>query len=300
MSIHKPFPKLFSKKATNKIQEWEIYIYEDPSSNIYLFTEYGEINGKKILRKKEITTAKAGRSYFEEAKKQGETKYNEKINKEGYRKNIDENSIETNIIIRPMLANKFNPQKVSGIIFPCIGEEKCDGNRGIVYRKNNKIIIESRNGTFINYFDHIRNEVDELIKNMPDTFYLDGELFTKDLTFNIINGLCNMKPKLNKISEKEKEIKKKSQMLKIKYYIFDCFDIKNLNIPMNERKNQLRKLFMNKNFKYLVFIEGSIINDVSEVKQKHDEFVKNNGYEGIMLRNLKAPYELKKRSKHLQ
>ncbi len=300
MTLHKPFNNLYIKKATGKTQEWQIYIDENSPKDVWLCMQYGELNGKKILKKKQIKTAKAKRSLVEEAIKQAETKYNEKINKEGYTTNPNQSTVS--MVIRPMLANKFDPKK-STITFPCIGEPKCDGNRGIIYRKNDEITIESRNGTYIHYFNHIRDEVEDLLKDMPDTFYLDGELFTHDLTFNVINGLCNRKPsKQVKISAKKEQryMIHALHMAKVKYYIFDCFDISNLGLCMIARKELLRKLFKNKKYQHLVLLEGEIVKNIDEVKNKHDEYVAKGGYEGIILRNLDAPYELKKRSKHLQ
>ncbi len=298
MTVHKPYNNLYVKKATGKVQEWEIYVEEENDNTVYLTMKYGEMNGKKITRSKQIKTTKAGRSFVEEALKQAETKYNEKVNKEGYSEDPDADPM---LVIRPMLANKFSMEKPN-IDFPCIGEPKCDGNRGIIYQKNGEIVIESRNGTNIHYFDHIREEVADLLKELPNTFYLDGELFTHDLTFNIINGLCNKKPSKAKLTPKKAEKYKQDEiyMKKIKYYVFDCFDTKNLDMVLMERKNLLKKLFKNKKYQHLVLIDFEMLKNVQEVKEKHDEYVKSGGYEGIILRNIDAPYELKKRSKHLQ
>jgi hypothetical protein len=297
MSIYKPFNNLYIKKATNKIQEWEVYVNKKTDEQVFLCMKYGELNGKKILKEKQIRTTKAGRTYLEEALKQAETKYNEKVNKEGYSE--DKNNVS--MVIRPMLANKFNMNKPN-IKFPCLGEPKYDGNRGIIYRNSGSIHIESRNGTKIHYFDHIREDINDLLKDMQDGFYLDGELFTHDLTFNVINGICNKKPSTVKITAKKAQKYEKDAlyMSKIKYYIFDCFDVKNLDMPLQDRKTLLKSLFKNKKFNNIVLIESEILNNINDVKLKHDEYVKNGGYEGIILREINSPYELKKRSKYLQ
>ena len=298
--IHKPFQKLYIKKATGKTQEWETYIREEKSDRVYLCMEYGQVGGKKILKGKQIAKTKANRSYLDEALKQAETKYNKKVNKDGY--SLNPNVSTTATVVRPMLANKFSPDiyddpnKTPGIEFPCIGEPKCDGNRGIVYRKNGEVVIESRNATPIYYFDHIRKEVADLIEEMPETFYLDGELFTQDLPFNVINGLCNIKPSQKKklsAKDQEKYLNRALYMAKVKYYIFDCFNTSSMDMSMKGRKEFLKKLFKNKKYKHLVFIEGEILQNISDVKVKHDEYVKKGGYEGIIVRNLNDSYKLK-------
>lgn len=296
--IHRPYQNLYVKKATGKTQEWEIFVKEDSSSEVYLVMKYGEINGKKVEKSKKITSTKANRSYVDEALKQAETKYNEKVNKEGYTPNQNVQTVAT--VVRPMLANKYDPQK-KNMKFPCLVEPKCDGNRGVVYMKNDEVIIESRNGTQLYYFDHIREEVKDLLRDMSSTFYLDGELFTHDLTFNIINGLCNKKPSKARLTDKKKAryLRDEIYMARIKYHIFDCFDTQNLQMSLKERKELLKKLFANKSYKNLILIEGEMLNTPQDVKKKHDEYVKQGGYEGIMLRNPDAPYELKKRSRYL-
>lgn len=298
MTTHKPYNNLYVKKSTGKVQEWEIYVEEKSQNDVYLTMKYGDMNGKKITRSKQIKTTKAGRSLVDEALKQAETKYNEKVNKEGYTEDPD---ADASLVIRPMLANKFSMDKPN-ITFPCIGEPKYDGNRGIIYQKSGEVVIESRNGTHIYYFDHIREEIADLLKNMPNTMYLDGELFTHDLTFNVINGICNKKPSKAKITAKKaaKYEKDEIYMKKIKYYIFDCFDTKKMGMTLIDRKLLLEKLFKDKHYQHLVLIKSEILKNVQEVKEKHDEYVSTGGYEGIMLRNLNSPYELKKRSKHLQ
>jgi len=303
MTIHRPYPNLYVKKSSGKTQEWEVYITKNSETDVYLHIKYGEIDGKKIERSNQITETKLNRSFYDEALKQAETKYNEKINKEGY--TPDKDGVG-DLVVRPMLAYKYEPDKPN-IKFPCYIEPKYDGNRAIIYRtsgadKQDKIMIESRSGTEINYFDHIREEIAMVLKGMPKTFYLDGELFTHDLTFNVINGLCNKKPSTKKMTAKKEESEKKafSYMGKIKYYIFDCFNTADIGLTTKDRKEILKKLIaeFNGKLKHVVLSQIETANNAAEVKQKHDEYVKR-GYEGIILRTIDSVYELKKRSKNL-
>ena len=298
MTIHKPYSNLYIKKSSGKTQEWEIFIEKNSETDVWLHMKYGEINGKKIEKSSKITETKAGRNMYDEALKQAETKYNEKINKEGYTTNIDDVG---DLVVRPMLAYTYDPVKVN-IKFPCYVEPKYDGNRAIIYQRGGKVEIESRSGTEIYYFDHIREEIKELMKGLPATFYLDGELFTHDLTFNIINGLCNKKPstKVGKrpAKKEEKDELDKIYMLKIKYYVFDCFDTSNLSMTTTERKEFLKKIFNANKFKYLILSQIEIANNAGEIKLKHDEYTKR-GFEGIILRTMNSVYDLKKRSTNL-
>lgn len=295
---------LYCKKATGKMQKWSIYATEE-DNKVYLFTEYGEVDGKQIKRKSQVKDAKANRSLLEEALKQAETKYNHKINKEGYTTDLSASTM--NIVVRPMLANKFNPDKTN-MVFPCLGEPKYDGNRAIIYMKEEDVIIESRSGTQIYFFNHIREDIRDFFKNMDKTVYLDGELFTHDLTFNVINGLCNRKPSNSKQTVKKIEQNKLADiyMKKVKYYIFDIFNTNNLSLILEERKKIITTTFATckkRNggiYKNIIPVEGHHIESIKDVKIKHDEYVNNGGYEGIMLRAYGSKYELKKRSRYLQ
>lgn len=288
-------PNIYVRKATGKIQEWSIYVIKNSDKDVWLITEYGQIGGKKVTHKKQIKSTKSKRSPYDEAEAQAKNKWNEKVNKEGYVE--DPKKAQEVQIVRPMLANKFNFEGKSGIEFPCIIEEKCDGNRAIVYRSVNRTIIESRNGTETKFFDHIRKDCEKFLEKMliymegPVRLYLDGELYTDKLTFNVINGLCN---KTTILSGKEEKY-----MSKIKYYIFDCFDLNHMDMKLIDRKKILEKTFSSDKFPNLVFVRGELISSKDEIKKKHDEYTAR-GYEGAMLRNLNSQYELKKRSKHLQ
>ena len=70
MTTHKPFNNLYIKKATGKTQEWETYIEENSPKDVWLCMQYGEVSGKKIIKRKQIKTAKLKRSLVEEAIKQ--------------------------------------------------------------------------------------------------------------------------------------------------------------------------------------------------------------------------------------
>lgn len=283
-----PFSTLYSRKATGKIQEWKQYIIKNSEKDVWLITEYGQSGGKMTLNRKPIKSTKAKRTPLDEAKAQAESKWNEKVSKEGYQPDIEK--AENIKIVRPMLANKYDPEdKKNKNIFPCFGQPKCDGNRAIAYRKNGEIQLMTRNGTSISFFNDIIEELSEMMKHLSDSFHLDGELYTPDLPFNVINGLCNKTKTLSDFD--------KNNMSKIKYYIFDCFDIENLGLGMKDRLEYLFKLVDSK-YKKLVLVETIILKNEKDVEKYHDKYVRE-GYEGIMLRKMSAGYSLKKRTNDL-
>ena len=84
----------------------------------------------------------------------------------------------------------------------------------------------------------------------------------------------------------------------LKYYIFDLINLKDLNMSYINRFKLLET------FKSLfkgtpIVIEPLIsINKKKDIVTVHNRLVKD-GYEGLMLKNMDAPYELDKRSKYL-
>ena len=292
--IKQELPTLYQKKATGKIKKWTIKVIENSTGNIILRTVYGEVDGKMVTADKQINITRANRDRLAQGKFEAKQKWDKKTNKEGYIENKD--AALTTITIRPMLAPgkiyviSDNPDKES-IKFPCYADAKADGNRALMHCVDEEIMIQSRSGTNINNFDHIRGEMENFLAGTPESLYIDGELYTHDLPFNVINGLANKKSGISGDDLK--------QMEKIKYYIFDCFDIKNLDVPFKDRRLLIEKLFKGKKFKHLLMIPSKLIYHPNEIKPLHDKFVKE-GFEGLMLKNLDAPYELNKRSRHMR
>lgn len=284
MTEYQPYKTLYVGKNNNgKLQMWRQYIIRKSDDDVQLITEFGLIDGKKQVKIKNIDKTKKKRTKFEEACKQAETTWNSKINKEGY---VDDtNKAKSQSIIKPMLAYKYNNNMKN--IFPCLVQGKCDGNRCLSSIKDDKICLMSRKMTHFNNFHHIRNELFLIYKkfNIPESFYFDGELYTHNLPFNKINGLCNLD-----------EINDNDETLKVEYYIYDCFDINNMNLDMDSRWKIINKM-INKS-KYLKIVDGFVLNSEKDIKKVHDKMVEI-GYEGLIFRNLKSIYHLNKRSNDL-
>jgi ATP-dependent DNA ligase len=84
-------------------------------------------------------------------------------------------------------------------------------------------------------------------------------------------------------------------MEKISYYIFDIFNVNNLNLIFEERYNILKKIFENNKFKYLKLVECKIVNSYEEIKDINIEYLYE-GYEGVIVRNKDGVYKLNSKS----
>ena len=287
------FNSLYKINNKGKVYQWDIKIEKHNDNTYNIITSNGERNGKKVLHTRNVPKGKAKRTVFEQAVSQANSKRNAKIKKEGYTENLEDlSNPKLSMIIRPMLANKYKEKTArskSGITFPCACQRKLDGLRMVAHREGNKIILESRKGLVFANFDKLKNDLKKVLSKKPETFYLDGELYSNDLKFETISGISRkLQDTLN-----EEQI---NTINKVHYHVYDCFDIDNLDIILTDRLKILNNL---PKVKMLEIVETYNLDNKDELPKYHSQFVEE-GYEGTMLRNYDSPYQLNKRSKDLQ
>jgi len=266
--------------TNNKKRFWKIWI-EKNNDNIYIYREYGIINGKITKIKKEY-----------ESLKKATTQINflwRKKKESGFQ---EENEIKNNLIkmksniIKPMGAHKLDDY-YSKIKYPAYIQKKLDGFRCLSNIIDKKVILYSKNMKIFLHLNHIKLEILKIKELLNDiNFYLDGELYEFGIPLNNIYKLV-MKKYVS-----EKNIK---DMEKISYYIFDIFNVNNLNLIFEERYNILKKIFENNKFKYLKLVECKIVNSYEEIKDINIEYLYE-GYEGVIVRNKHGVYKLNSKS----
>lgn len=298
------FPKLLNKvNNSNKIRFWKIYSYIKNENNselleindtlfnndyfknkilnnafkMYIFTEYGQVHGK--ITKTEPTIIDTGknlnRSNETTILTQGlihmRNLYLKKI-KSGYVTKLNEINL-TNIY--PMALQVYSKYK-KYIQYPCYIQPKLDGIRLITKFENNQIILLSRRLHEFYGFEFIKNELSQILINYPNLI-LDGELYNHNMNLQQISGIVrNQNPDYE-------------DKLKLQFNIFDCIDINN-NYTFEERYQLLKNIFNNKNFKYLILTETTLINSESSADNMFNDYI-NKGYEGIVYKNVNATYE---------
>lgn len=299
MSQEYSYPTLYSRNASGKPYMWRIWVKQDNSGNVHIYTEHGTIDGKQVQHSRAIPRGKQKRTIWEQGLFEAESKLKAKIEKEGYVsdiKKMDKAGAHRPKTIRPMLAHTYilgsHSKKGSGtkIKYPALVQPKFDGIRCLVHMNNKNIILESRNGKVISGLDHIRNDLIKFYDIVGHNLIFDGELYSHSIPFEVINGIVRSKTY-------DEETTKISKL--IHFYIYDCINLKELGMTNEKRYKFLRELFKDIDVKYLRISPTYIVNSEEEMIKYHSQFVEE-GYEGIMIRNMDAPYEIKKRSKHLQ
>lgn len=284
---------MYQLNAKKKLYEWSIEVTH-VGEKVHINTQNGMYGGKMIKRSKLIDTSKGGKTFLEQAIQDATRSYLDKKDKQGYTEDKDSLSKSHSVIIRPMLAHKFEfkdlEKKKPPVTFPCYLQRKLDGLRCMSHLDGGDIIMESRQGLPFNIFTSIMGELGDLLGKHPN-IYLDGEMYTDEIPFQTLSGIIRLKE-----IPTDKEQLAKIDM--IHYYIYDCVVLDNLEMSYNDRTGVLQKLFGKKKYKHLRMLETETISTGEEIKEKHDQYV-SDGFEGVMLRNPASPYKIGKRSKDL-
>jgi DNA ligase-1 len=291
----------YKKRATGKIQEWSIRVFEN-NKGIFYQTKHGQTDGK--IQESELTEIKCGKNIgkknettpYDQALKEMQSKINKKI-KEGFvtnQKNVNK------VIIK---AQKYKTFADSGkhLKYPVYAQYKSDGFNVIAYltSTNNKLSIElrSRQGDPIYYLDHIRDELinSKLFKDLDEnnlddgSFYINGELYKHGWRLQKIASLASKKP-VSKLTELEKK-----EMNELEFHIFDSFSLEDLDDGYSERYEMLEERFkLYKKHKFVTLVPNHEVNNEAEA-YKLLEYYTSLGYEGVMLKNKDSKYRVDKR-----
>ncbi len=263
---------------------WLVYFDTDK-----IYTVHGHENGKLETSMREVTP-KGNNNFIEQGHQEARKKYIDKI-REGY--------ISKDITNIPrsgaMLAQKYIIGKTR-IRYPVYCQIKLDGIRMLVSREKDKLYCMSRNGKERNFFTDIKSELEVFSKYIDENWIIDGELYSDELEFNTLSGLCR---KELEVDEREKYVK---------YYIFDINT--NDEKPYEERYEILKELFS----AYLKDLKDSSVdtstwdnlygskcirllkcfqaNSEEEIIDYYNQF-KNMGHEGVIIRKLANSNEKK-------
>ena len=207
-------PTLYGYSSNGDIKTWNAYVIENEHENYtQIQYEFGLEHGKKQVQPKQIDEGKnIGRSnettHYEQAVKEVKSKMKKKMDS-GYCE--DRNNIQTPIL--PMLAHTFEKRK-HNIKYPCFIQPKIDGIRMTCRMVNGRIEMFTRKGKPFTPLHNLEKHLEDCFENIdeqPDTFYLDGELFSDTLTFQELAGVVrSSKSSFEELSQ-------------VKYVIFDCF-----------------------------------------------------------------------------
>lgn len=292
------YETLYKINKNGQISSWHIEIIPSNDGQMYtVVTKHGLIDGKQNVHEHAITEGKAKKTVLEQATQFANRKWTDKKDKELFTTDPSPHSLSNSLShslshnssmsVRPMLAKTWTfPVSFP---FPAYVQIKYDGLRCISRLKEGAAYMESRTGSPFIHFLQLKDEITQLLSQHG--LILDGELFTDQIPFEEINGLCRLKtvpkdmaPLLNKIE----------------YHIYDCIDTARPQLGFEERMRLLENIFSASPTVMLCKrVNTYPVTNANEVKTFHDRFVQQ-GHEGVMIRTKEGPYEINKRSAHLQ
>lgn len=278
-------PPLYRLGAYNKSLVWMISF-----DGQYLVIQWGPVedmkNGSLQISRTAVKTNKSGRNLYEQALSEARSRWKRKQDKDGYSETVIDTAIMN---MEAMLCNKWDPHKNQIKRWPVWVEEKLDGVRGRANEDvDGSVILVSRTTQIISFLQHIKKDLSILfkhIKNILNTYYpkmapifrTDGELYSTELTFDQVSGICRL---TDKSGPNPNEIY-------IKYYLFDL--VVTDKLTYDERYAILQTAYNaydaenpKSNIKLIIPL---IANSKQDILTAHNQYV-SQGFEGVIIRKI--------------
>lgn len=295
--------KLYKKNNEGKIEVWSIIAERkwriSPTSGAgYKWgyeIQFGELKGKQqkketIIEEGKNIGKKNETSVQQQCESEAQSKYEKKL-KEGYVKSLKAAEAgKTDSVIKggiiPMLAHKFEDHK-DKIDFPIAVQPKLDGQRCIAHFKDGKVTLWTRTRKEITSCPHIIHRLHLMFVGcgIKKETYLDGELYNHEL-----------KSDFEKLMSAVRKQKPSPESSMIQYHIYD-FDIGYKKQFFIDRYKTMCDKLPDDFTGTIQLVETNIIENETRLFRRLSEFIED-GYEGLMIRDLNSHYE-NKRSKNL-
>lgn len=296
-------------------EEWQST--EDGRAGYIIQRSYGQVRGKTTLSPQILVDrTKQKRNWQEQYTLQFNSEVKKYLDK-GY-KEIDKHpneytddellsifgDVKTNQygVIKPQLAKQAD-KVTNPKIFDkeWLISRKLDGVKALFYWDGKEIHTASRGGEHYDYSTtHLRTNPSlvEFFKENP-TVILDGELFVRGKTLQQISGAARME-------------KNAYDCDWLQYWIYDCYDSSNIDMPAKDRYtdiliNKLNKI--NGIFVYMGVDDDEISDSIrilhheyvtgwDNMKKLHDKWV-TEGFEGAVITDPSKPYKVGSRCNNL-
>ena len=265
---------LFGIAKSGSVYQWRIYVVHNENDTGTIFIERGLIDGKKHVTQDTVLTGKnlgkvnattaVGQAIFN-----AESKRNKKLD-DGYDYTIEGSRAKFNDLLKPMLAQSYE-KHAKKLVYPCYAQPKLDGIRCLARRTGDTVTLYSRKGKILDLVPHI-NEA--LLDVLNDGQCADGELYTHGWDFQKIVSA----------------IKKTNENTPgIQYHIYDLPDMQDRSKSFVNRFNSFARGRISAAADCLVSVETPLIR-TEEALMSYEDQCHNDGYEGVMARNIQSQY----------
>lgn len=281
-TIVRTFPVLFSRNKKS-LRRWSISV-KKRGEDVMIETVYGQNKGKMIHDERAIRKLTRGHDTLEEqAVAEAESKWKHKRDRERYTETPDDRPV-----ITPMLAQTFTDGR--HLVFPLHVQPKIDGIRCLAgIGQDGQVELRSRTNVLMvsPHLDGVRLSLRRILDSCNDKeIILDGELFSDEIPFEELSGLCRQKLATGATLEKKKA--------SIVFHVFDAITPGSFR----ERLEMITTLLERSPAPHVRLTPTFVADTIESAMEWQREFV-GQGYEGLILRNSAAPYQMI-RSKNLQ
>jgi len=191
--------------------------------------------------------------------------------------------------IKVMLAQKVKTMKegFDKVGRPCAIEQKYDGFRIQIHKSHGKILLFTRR------LEDVTKQFPEVVKYVKDhinadNFILDSEAVGFDSKTGKYMPFQNISQRI----KRKYDIEKLAKQLPVELNIFDVVSLNSknvLNLSFKERRKLLEKIVKPAKMK-IRLAEQLITSNEKEAEKFYDKSLQQ-GNEGVMLKNLEAPYK---------
>jgi len=281
-------PVIYGLSRVGKVKQWQVEVTEndlDKTANFII--RHGYLGGKiqeniKIIKKGKNIGKSNETTPYEQALSEAHSQWKSQRDQNYELEPPDPNVIPRHIL--PMLANKYNPKK-QNIKLPCYGQPKLNGVRCLNILNPFPIeepLFSSRNAKIYETLSHLRNPTD-IVHQIMQKFQLDGEIYKHGWSFQrIIKAVKDFKP----------------YTPHLEYWLYDLATFEDSDKEdYDERYKLLQKITKDTSLQ-IKLTPTILIESYDDIKFWHDKWVLE-GFEGIILRNIKGEYIHQYRSSNL-
>lgn len=260
-------PTLYAKNKNGIWKEWKISVERDKNDVVRLETQYGQLDGKKVMDVQAVLTLKRNQtSLWDQAIAMAQSKWKHKHEREGYQETMQETSLSTTKKIKPMLAKTFE-QGGKHLKFPLLTQPKLDGLRCLAQGEDGEVILYSRTGCVFQGFQKIKEELKPYFQQHP-RHVVDGELYSEEIPFEELSGYCR----------RQKEPPNSDH---VRFHVFD--------VAVEGMGFEQRMTLFPKETQHIVLVPTQPASKLEEIHTQLQDHL-HDGYEGIMLRNREGLY----------
>lgn len=275
------FPILYHKGKKGELHTWRIWT-DGPS----IYTEHGQQDGKKQITPGKIATPKnVGKKNATTAEEQANIEAKAMWVYKVERKYSEDPRQAEEELFLPMTAKNFKDLMGKGVKYPADVQPKLDGVRAMASMEDGEVILGTRGGKVWTVPTHINAA---LKKIMTPEMVIDGELYIHGVLFEDLASWTK---------------KRYPETDTLEFHIFDM-PINELgeNLPWVERKKNL-SMWAAGNVKAFGFgplrlVDTKPVYSMDDVLKAEEQALED-GYEGVMVRNLDGPYLFGHKSSHI-